>query len=64
MSAARKQFCDYCGEPLGFFAHSRRLDGPLTCNSAECCREAAHDERQAELDARERAEADDYAFYR
>jgi len=68
VSTARPQRCEYCGEPLGTFAHSRRYDGPLVCNEPDCAREAARDERddgRAEYeDAVRRAQEDEYARYR
>jgi hypothetical protein len=64
----RLQRCGYCGEELGVFAHSMTRDGPLSCSDPKCSREAARDERDAEMaeleDARSRAAEDDYARYR
>ncbi len=60
---AKEQRCDYCGEPLGFFAHSRRLDGPLVCGSRECGRDAREDERAAYDERRQAAEDDGYERY-
>lgn len=61
--ATKEQHCDYCGESLGVFVHSRRFDGPLVCGAAACNRDARDDER-AQIDAaREDAEADGYSLY-
>ena len=59
-----RQNCDYCGEYVGDFSHVRRLDGPLSCGEMECDRDARDDDRQDELEIRERAEQDDYGRYR
>lgn len=63
MMAAKEQFCDYCGEALGVFAHSRRLDGPLCCGSRECGRDAREDERGDYDERAQRAQEDDYERY-
>ncbi len=64
MSAeAKLQHCENCGEELGRFKHSRRLDGPLVCGKPECAR-AARDEERLDLEERQaRAEEDGYGRY-
>lgn len=62
--SAKNQYCDYCGEFIGCFAHSSRLDGPRVCGSAECNRDARDDERAQLAEARDRAEQDGYDRYR
>ena len=61
---AKMQHCDYCGEELGVFSHSRRLDGPRLCSSVECSRDARDDERADYQEAAERAADDGYDRYR
>lgn len=67
MGEIRTQRCEYCGEELGHFAHSRRHDGPLACSAPECSRQAANDERDDARDeqesARFAAEQDGYSLY-
>lgn len=63
MSTEKEQFCDYCGESQGRFAHSRRFDGPVVCGGPDCQREATADYRAEMSERRERAEEDDYSRY-
>lgn len=63
MSVPKEQFCQYCGESLGRFAHSNRFDGPLVCGARECNRDAAEDERAARDERQQEAERDDYGRY-
>lgn len=58
----REQFCDWCGESIGFFTRYGRE--PQSCGQRECERECRDMERSAEADARERAAADDWERYR
>ena len=64
VAKAREQRCEYCGEPVGFFAHSRSMDGPVLCGSADCNLEATRDARAERDEIRGRAESDDYERYR
>ncbi len=64
MKAATDQHCDYCGEPMGVFTHSRRLDGPRVCGSRECQRDATNDDRAERDEAASRAADDDFNRYR
>jgi hypothetical protein len=63
MAKSKEQFCVYCGESCGVFAHSQRLDGPVVCGGAQCNRDARDDYRTQLDDARERAEQDGYDRY-
>lgn len=59
----RKQYCFNCGEFLGEFEHSNRLDGPLSCGKAECERAGAEEERSEREYRRQSAEEDDFNRY-
>jgi len=67
MPTKMMQRCEYCGEPLGVFAHSER-DGHLSCGDPACSTMAARDERDdaraEDEQARMAAEDDGYARYR
>lgn len=63
MSAPKEQFCEYCGEPVGFFKWSRSIDGPLTCGSRECSRMEREEAAAVQDEARFRAEEDGYSRY-
>jgi hypothetical protein len=57
----REAHCEYCGEPLGY--DRRAGDPPDHCGKPECAREVRDMERQADAEARERAEEDGYSLY-
>lgn len=48
--ATKEQTCAYCGDSMGVFEHSNRLDGPLSCGKRECNR-YVDDEAAAEREA-------------
>lgn len=58
----KEQFCEFCGEALGFFDHYYG-DGPLACGKAECNRYAREAVAAQQEDARDRAEQDGYSLY-
>lgn len=60
---AKVQHCDYCGQEVGVFDHSRILDGPVVCGDSACNREAQADDRAQNDERRQRAEEDDYGRY-
>lgn len=53
---AKEQSCSYCGDPMGCFEHSNRLDGPLSCGKRECNAYVRDEAEQAREDAHERAD--------
>ncbi len=61
--ATKEQRCDYCGATMGFFEHSARLDGPLSCGSRDCDHDARDDDRARYEEARVSAEEDGYERY-
>ena len=60
---ASRQYCDYCGEFLGEFEHSRRWDGPFSCGASECEREIRYMLQAEESERQERTEEDGYSRY-
>ena len=59
--AKRMQHCDWCGEELGIYDAFGKIE---SCGKPECDREQRNAYREREAEVRERAERDDYNYYR
>lgn len=59
--AKRMQHCCWCGEDLGVYDAFGEIE---SCGKLECNREQRNAYHEREAEVRERAERDDYNFYR